>query len=149
MIVKFKFYKILSNVGASSFILLIMASILKATLKRYPVCRRARTDQNETEGEEIEDLSVENIEEAGSGDNEDRIEVCREEDLPPSYASIFFYPKVESEEAVKRPPPYRDSMLKGRDANGFRVSVETVSAAIHGRAITRTIRKSSNSAIIV
>merc|ERR1719457_298950 len=92
---------VLLYIGASSFILLIMASILKATLKKYPVCRRARIDQNETEGEEIEDLSVENIEEAGSGDNEDRIEVCGEEDLPPSYASILFYPKVKSEEAMK------------------------------------------------
>ena len=146
MIVKFKSYKILSNVGASSFILLIMASILKATLKRHPVCRRARTDQNETEGEEIEDLSVENIEEAGSGDNEDRIEVCREEDLPPSYASIFFYPKVKSEEAVNEPSPYRDSMRRDIDANGVRATVETVSSAVEGRA---TIQRNYNSAIIV
>ena len=117
--------------------------------------RRTRVDQLETEVIEepnvenihtietsVENIqtietSVENIEEAGFGGQENRIQVCEDEDLPPSYARISYYPKVESDEAMKEPPPYRDSMRRGRDANGVRVTIETVSSKIDGKSIKR------------
>ena len=119
--------------------------------------RRTWVDQLETEVIEepnVENIqtietSVENIEEAGFGGYENRIQVCEDEDLPPSYARISYYPKVESDEAMKEPPPYRDSMRRGRDVNGVRVTIDTVSEAVHGRTITHTIRNNSTSATIM
>ena len=117
-------------------------------------CLTRRMDQQieEIEGisiDNIEETNVENIEEAGFNGYENRIQVCEDEDLPPSYARISYYPKVESDEAMKEPPPYRDSMRRGRDANGVRVTIDTVSEAVHGRTITHTIRNNSTSATIM
>ena len=46
---------------------------------------------------------------------------------------------------MKEPPPYRDSMRGG----DFRVTVDTISEAVHGRTITHTIRNNSTSATIM
>ena len=87
--------------------------------------------------EEIKGTNIDNTGEAGFGGYENRIQVCEDEDLPPSYARISYYPKVESDEAMKEPPPYRDSMRRGRDANGVRVTIETVSSKIDRKSFKR------------
>ena len=109
--------------------------------------------ENSVESIQSVENSVENIqsvetsvEETSFGGYEDRIQVCEDEDLPPSYARFSCYPKVESEEAMEQPPPYRDSMRMGEDS---RVTIETVSETVHGRSITYTIRSNSTSAIIM
>ena len=81
-------------------------------------------------------INQQDIEEAGFSGYDNQIQVCsNEEDLPPSYARISYYPKVETEEETKysqQPPPYRDSMRRGRNVNGD--SIETISAAVHNKS---------------